>query len=67
MHQFIATHGVWVGIAGMWLFSALSGGMPDPTPQSGVAYRWIYGSLHILAANLDKVQKDLNQAQQKPQ
>lgn len=43
------------GVAAQWVFSAFVGGMPAPKPDSGTLYVWSYGSLHLLAANLDKV------------
>ena len=41
---------VWLFI-GYLVFMALVGGMPEPTKDSGFKYRWLYGSLHILALN----------------
>jgi hypothetical protein len=32
--------------------SCLIGGMPSPTKDSSVAYRWTFRSLNLLAANL---------------
>ena len=55
MQNLLANHGVWIGIGLMWSFSAFVGGMPEPDSSSGKGYRWFYGSLHMLAANLDKV------------
>jgi hypothetical protein len=55
MKALLAGHAFWIGIASLWAFSAFVSGMPDPDPQSGKAYRWLYGSLHVFAANLDKV------------
>jgi len=37
------------------IFNAFVAGMPEPTPESSVAYRWAFSSLHALAFNLDKV------------
>lgn len=48
----ITQHPALVGIAAYWLFSALVGGMPAPSPQSSSGYQWLYSSLHILAGNL---------------
>lgn len=45
----------FAGAGGQWLLSAFIGGMPPPTTASGMGYNWLYGSLHLLAANLDKV------------
>jgi hypothetical protein len=39
-------------IFGYWLFSSITGGMPDPLPASSMAYRWAFSSLHILAGNI---------------
>lgn len=55
MSQLLYTHSFWIGIGVLWAFSALVGGMPQPDTASGKGYRWLYGSLHLFAANLDKV------------
>lgn len=49
-----------LGAGGLWIFSAFVGGMPAPDQTSGKGYRWIYGSLHLLSANLDKVGGAIN-------
>ena len=59
MKTLIAQHGFWVGIGVLWAFSALVGGMPQPDQNSGRAYRWLYGSLHLFAANLDRVANNI--------
>ena len=59
MHQIyaeIAAHPYLAGVGSLWLFSAFVGGMPEPDAASGKAYRWLYSSLHLFAANLDKIQ-----------
>jgi hypothetical protein len=48
-------HPAVFAIAAYWIFSALVGGMPDPTPTSSVGYVWAHKSLHILAGNLTSV------------
>lgn len=56
MGHFLAAHEqVFFGMGALWVFSAFVGGMPAPDTSSGKAYRWAYGSLHLLAANLEKV------------
>ena len=39
-------------LGGYFLFSAIVGGMPEPTPTSGMGYLWAYRSLHLLAGNI---------------
>lgn len=56
MNNWIANHAPGI-IAGFYLFSALVSGMPDPAPQSGMAYRWAYNTLHILAGDLSRYLK----------
>jgi hypothetical protein len=41
-------------IALYWVFSAFVSGMPQPTLTSSTAFIWLYTSLHVLAANVDK-------------
>lgn len=41
-----------LGIIAYWVLSAVVSGMPAPTMQSGLSYRWAYQSLHILAGDL---------------
>lgn len=60
MTQFLSHHMFWVGIGSLWLFSAVAGGMPAPDSTTGKGYQWLYSSLHLLAANLDKVAPKLN-------
>lgn len=54
MIQFIGNHQYIFGLASLWVFAAIVGGMPEPDPASGKGYIWAYRSLHLLAANLDK-------------
>lgn len=58
MHSIL--HSPWSGAIGLWIVSALVGGMPAPDQNSGKGYRWLYGSFHLLAANLDKVASSVN-------
>jgi hypothetical protein len=51
MNNWIASHAVAL-IAGFYLFSALVSGMPSPEAASGLIYRWVYASLHVLAGDL---------------
>lgn len=39
-------------VLGYWLFSAIVSGMPEPTAASGISYRWLFQSLHVLAGNV---------------
>lgn len=58
--HFLQHHSFWLGVGSLWIFSALTAGMPLPTDTSGVGYRWAYASLHALAANLEQVAKAKN-------
>ena len=40
---------------GYLIFCAVAGGMPPPEQGSGVGYRWLHGSLNLLALNLQSV------------
>lgn len=60
MKALLAAHGFWVGIGSLWAFSAFVSGMPAPDDKSGKGYRWLYGSLHVFAANLDKVGQSMS-------
>jgi len=42
-------------ILGYFVFSAIVSGLPDPDATSGVAYRWAYSSLHVLAGDLSQL------------
>lgn len=55
MIAFLSQHQFWLGVGALWAFSAFVGGMPDPDQTSSKGYRWLFGSLHLLSANLDKV------------
>lgn len=48
----IHQHPAVFGVAAYWLFSAIIGGMPDPTSQSSVGYIWMHRSFHFLAGNI---------------
>lgn len=48
----IQAHPAFFAIVGYWMFSAIVGGMPDPSNTSGPGYRWLHNSLHIMAGNL---------------
>lgn len=61
MHNFWAHAGSYItGAAGLWVFSAIVSGMPAPDQSSGKGYRWLYGTFHALAANLDKIAGGVN-------
>lgn len=48
----ITEHPAVCAIAAYWVFSAIIGGMPEPTPDSSAGYIWLHSSLHILSGNL---------------
>lgn len=49
-------HNSWFWIAvGLAVFSAIASSMPAPTDKSSIAYKWLYGTLHMLAANIGDV------------
>ena len=45
---------VMLYVGGYWVFSAVVGGMVEPTQHDSRAYKWVYNSLHILAGNMAK-------------
>ncbi len=47
-------HNALALMAAWYVFSAVVSGMPQPAEASGVAYRWAYHSLHILAGDLSR-------------
>jgi hypothetical protein len=51
--QLIHNPAAWV--AAYWLYSAGVSSMPEPVATSGGGYKWLYGFLHVLAGNLDKL------------
>lgn len=59
MKHLLHAHPFWLGVGALWAVSAIVGGMPAPDEKSGKAYRWAYGSLHLFAANLDKVKDSI--------
>ena len=52
--SWIQSHGVDALVA-FYFFSAFVSGMPEPSASSGTAYRWAYGSLHVLAGDLSQL------------
>jgi hypothetical protein len=40
---------------GYYVFAAFTGGMPTPTDNASVAYRWCFSSLSILNASLARL------------
>lgn len=52
MMSIIEAHPTFFGIMTYWIFSAVVGGMPQPTDSSPMVYVWLHDSLHILAGNL---------------
>jgi hypothetical protein len=55
MFDIINQHPALCGVVGYWIFSAIVGGMPEPSATAPVGYKWLYRSLHILAGNLSAV------------
>lgn len=45
------------GFVVFYLFSAALHAMPAPDDKSGVAYRWLYGTLQGVGANFDRLKK----------
>ena len=43
------------GALGLWVFSAAVCAMSTPNGNSSAAYQWLYQFLHLLAANLDRL------------
>lgn len=54
MH-YLAAHSYLYGALGMWVFSAAVSAMPPLDQTAGYGWRWAYGFLHALSANLDKL------------
>jgi len=54
MFTWIEAHGFEV-LIGYYFFSAFSGGMPTPTDNASVAYRWMFSSLNLLNANIARL------------
>lgn len=52
--NFLQTHGVDALLA-YFVFSAIVSGMPEPDATAGIAYRWAYSSLHVLAGDLSQM------------
>lgn len=52
--NFLIAHQLVCEGAGLWLASAAVSTMPEPTQQDSVAYNWLYGFLHVVAANLNR-------------
>jgi hypothetical protein len=41
----------WFDISvALWVFSAITGGMPEPNEKSSFSYIWLYRTLHLLSA-----------------
>lgn len=49
---FIDQHQAIFALGAYFLFSAIVGGMPDPTATSSTGYQWIFKTLHLLAGNI---------------
>lgn len=48
----IPFHDPWFDVAVfMYVFSGITAGMPEPTPNSSFGYTWAYRTFHILSAN----------------
>ena len=50
--NFILDHQAIFALGGYFLFSAIVGGMPDPTTTSSTGYQWLFKTLHLLAGNI---------------
>ena len=48
----LAAHKLVTGVVCWAIFSAVVDGMPEPTDDSSVVYRWLHASLNLLAANV---------------
>lgn len=59
MH-YLAAHSYLYGALGMWVFSALVSAMPALPDNAGYGWRWAYGFLHALSANLDKLKATIS-------
>lgn len=51
MIDWVNSHGIAM-LIGYYIFAAVSGGMPTPGPNAGVAYRWVFSSLSLLNASV---------------
>lgn len=38
-----------------FLFSAITGGMPTPSDNSGIAYRWIFSTFSLLSGSIARL------------
>lgn len=54
MVTWVETHGIEVLVA-YYLFAAISGGMPTPASNAGIAYRWVFSSINILNASFARL------------
>jgi len=54
MLSWINQHGIAM-LFGYYIFAAFSGGMPTPTDNASVAYRWIFSSLNILNGSIARL------------
>lgn len=54
MVTWVETHGIEVLVI-YYLFAAISGGMPTPASDAGIAYRWIFSSINILNASFARL------------
>jgi hypothetical protein len=50
--NFIEQHQAIFALGAYFLFSAIVGGMPDPTATSSTGYQWAFKTLHLLAGNI---------------
>lgn len=54
MVTWIEGHGIEVLIM-YYVFAAITGGMPTPATNAGVAYRWVFSSVNILNASFARL------------
>ena len=52
MFEFMTQHQFWAAVAIYWIFSAAVSSIPDPAPNGGPSYLWLYRFFHTLAGNI---------------
>ena len=52
--NFLSSHQLVLEAGVLWVVSAAISTMPEPSQQDSVAYNWLYGFLHVIAANLNR-------------
>jgi len=54
MIAWVESHGIEVLVI-YYVFAAFSGGMPTPSDNAGLAYRWMFSSLSLLNASVARL------------